>query len=740
MHRARDLVHLDLETEGLDATDETKRIMGIGLASPAGCWYFATHAWPPDHPAWAELREVLAEVGWSSFNTTFDGSWLWRYWGGLQGYVRPAYCTYTAFRALTTEGWPGQRWTLEAAVRDVLGQESHKEVLLELLVKHGLKSSTGKPDKSQMWRLAFLEPAEFGKYCGLDAEGAFQLGQVFGPIIEQYPALARQLREDWVTMSALAIEQQHAGAEVDLSLLHRRYAACQARMAEIDVALAEHPQSGPLVREEERRLVAEFYAPSVAYRRTRAEPAEWATLNAQATEAGVEFVSGLEWPLGGHKWIFATSKSKSLSAGQRAVGGYWYRETPVFTPRNQDKPPPKVNWASDRWVRKVLYTLYPAVELPADELHPKRFSVAGEHGDVVVEATDGGLPPVNLDVMPAFGEVGKLLSERSETEKEASYIASYIESSRDGKVHFRCKIPGTITLRLSGDGGLNFQQIPKVAEVMSAFKPPKGWGLIDLDFASLEPKVMAYFSQDPGYLELFASGQLHDVYLWMAQRMFPDAGIAEVYAPGGKTSKESIAAAKRQFKTLRELVKRIHLAVGYGAGAEKIYTQIRISGEMPEITLPDVVEKRRDYWRILAGIKDWERQLKEERAANGGWIYDGLGLPTAIAEVKLKDIVNTFCQKTGHGALLRFVYYIDKFRRERGVPMRPFLADMHDATNWAYLLGHEADAKAVFDDAMAALNQELTPPPPPPGVIIPPFVPLTGSTEYGMSLWDFKKE
>ena len=277
---------------------------------------------------------------------------------------------------------------------------------------------------------------------------------------------------------------------------------------------------------------------------------------------------------------------------------------------------------------------------------------------------------------------------------------------------------------------VNMQQVPKVADVMRCFQPEAGWGLIDTDIASLEPRVVAYFSRDPGHLELYASGVLHDVYLYVAMALWPDqrdAIAAVYYRPDGTTTPESIAAAKLRFKRERGIAKELHLAAGYGASAQRMYASMRVKGV--RVTLEEVQVMRRRYWELFAGVRRWERQLLAEREDRGGWIYNGRGRPLCVTEDKVKDIVNTFAQSTGHDCLLTLVWHIQRLRRERGLTehLRPWIVDLHDQSTWAVRAGHEAAARRVFEDAYAALNAELA-----------CDVPLTGGIDLGASMWDFK--
>lgn len=275
---------------------------------------------------------------------------------------------------------------------------------------------------------------------------------------------------------------------------------------------------------------------------------------------------------------------------------------------------------------------------------------------------------------------------------------------------------------------VNLQQVPKVRSVLEAFQPAPGWGLVDSDLQAVEPRVIAYFSRDPQYLELFASGRVHDVYLYVAMALFPDQrdAIARVYyLPDGSTSVESVEAAKAQFKRLRGIAKELHLSAVYGASANRIYSTLRVKGI--QVTQAEVKVMRDRYWQLFRGVRDWGNQLRTEREDRGGWIYSGRGRPLCVPDDKVKDITNIFCQSTGHDVLLTLVWRVTTLARARGVPMRPWLADFHDETTWEYKLGHEAQVRQVFEDAYAALNAELQ-----------ADVKLLGNIDFGTSLADFK--
>lgn len=499
-------VHLDFETTGLDACDPAQLAVGLGLAwrdedGDAYAVYFDVR----DGAPWAALADALDHAGWLAFNVPFDGAWLRRYCGRLPRLVGDS---HTAYRLLANEGYLGQSWSLESACAGVLKWPTNQKQWLDAaLTRHGLTTS-GRPDKSQMWRLADLEPADFARYCGEDAYASLVLWEHCLAEAANHPQLLTYLRDEWPCQLRLLVEQQVQGLRVDRAALAGFRSSLVSRLGDAVAKLRAHPRVAPHVHAWEAAAAAEFYAPHVSFRRVRADEAETAEILKAAGYAGYD-------------WHFFASKSKSLKPWQRAVGGYYYREEPVYTPKNVGLPAPQVNWSSDRWLRELLYGKLFRYE-PTD--YPGRIRVWTSPDDYVeVNCTPGGQPPCGKDVLPALGDVGALLTEYNQTEKLISYIDSYLAASaRDGRLHHSLKAPGTATGRLSGANGVSVQQFPKVAEVLSAFGPEPGEVLVDSDITSLEPRVLAYFSRDPNYLELFCD----DVY------MRPEVAVEKFIAAG----------------------------------------------------------------------------------------------------------------------------------------------------------------------------------------------------------------
>lgn len=325
-----------------------------------------------------------------------------------------------------------------------------------------------------------------------------------------------------------------------------------------------------------------------------------------------------------------------------------------------------------------------------------------------VSYTETGLPEVSKKTLPAFGEPGNLLATYNKLVKRRGYVERMIErTARDGILHPQFNTVGTVTLRLGGSGKLNLQQMPKVADFLMALKARPGMKLVQLDFAAVEPTVLAEFSQDKTLLSLYGPNAPadQDIYLFVAAKIGSlGAEIRKYYNPD-KPTKEGIALAKKHCKVDRQIAKVVVLSAAYNAGPPTIHETLTLAGI--DITLNQVRQIHRDYWRLFWGVKRFDETLKDLWAANKGWFPSVLGTPICVAESKLQDAVNRFCQTSGHQILQLWIYHVDRLRAERKLEMYPWIVDFHDEGIWEV---PEADAEAVaqlMTDALDATNTEL---------------------------------
>lgn len=235
----------------------------------------------------------------------------------------------------------------------------------------------------------------------------------------------------------------------------------------------------------------------------------------------------------------------------------------------------------------------------------------------------------------------------------------------------------------------------------------------------------------PEYLQqrLGLPKQQQDVYLFVAAHTNAFAEqILEHYHPDSPTP-ESIDAAKKHCKKIRAACKTVHLAKQYGASKGKIFHTLREAGFPMEFE--DVAQLCDDWDRLFGGTKKFHNKLLSEWKARGGWFYNLLRRPLATDDGKKKDLVNTYCQSTGHDLLLKYLCHVEMLRTEYDVEMYPWIVDYHDESIWEAPEQEVERAQWVLEQALVNLNKELE------QFLI---VPIKGSVEIADTLADIKVE
>lgn len=325
----------------------------------------------------------------------------------------------------------------------------------------------------------------------------------------------------------------------------------------------------------------------------------------------------------------------------------------------------------------------------------------------VVKKTPTGNPCVDRKVLPNLHEAAEHLVAMNKATKEMGYVAKMHQvTSGTSILHPQFMPMRTVSGRLGGTGGINLQQIPKSKGYLQALRARDGFVLVDADVAALEPCVLAELSRDDSMWKLYGPGaKPNDLYLYVAAHIevFSDE-IRKWYDPENPT-KESVSAAKKHCKRLRNISKVVCLSSSYGAGATKIHSELVLAGI--DISLPDVRKIHRDYWRLFRGVKRFGEELERMWSNTGGWVPSLFGLPLPVDASITKDLVNRVCQASGHQYLMRVIYYIDQLRRERKVEMYPWFVDYHDETIWEVPEAQGEAACQVIRDAVAKANEDV---------------------------------
>ena len=118
------------------------------------------------------------------------------------------------------------------------------------------------------------------------------------------------------------------------------------------------------------------------------------------------------------------------------------------------------------------------------------------------------------------------------------------------------------------------------------------------------------------------------------------------------------------------------LAKNYGAGVNKIYTTLRLAGI--ETTKADVSEMVGGMDDLYAAQREFGQDLHDEWQSNGGWILNGVGRPLSVAHTRVKDLINTCVQSTGHDLLMIYIYLARAALDASGLYWKWLVPDWHD--------------------------------------------------------------
>lgn len=244
---------------------------------------------------------------------------------------------------------------------------------------------------------------------------------------------------------------------------------------------------------------------------------------------------------------------------------------------------------------------------------------------------------------------------------------------------------------------------------LKALPAPEGMAIVGNDINSLEPHVLAHFSQDPGYMKIYSKGAAPNcIYLYLGANS-PNHGhlFRSVYDPDNPTI-ESVKEAKKLYADERQRYKVCVLALAYEGtelALDRMFKKFGI-----ETTLKERVQLVKLFKETFHGLPEFRDRLQAEWHANNGWILTGAGRPLGVPKDKVKDIIAYFCQSTGHDFVLRWLYHMQQVRLERGLSgVRPFLPDFHDATYWVCPDNDKyiQMTKDMIYEAYDRLNEEL---------------------------------
>lgn len=156
-------------------------------------------------------------------------------------------------------------------------------------------------------------------------------------------------------------------------------------------------------------------------------------------------------------------------------------------------------------------------------------------------------------------DVGALLDYREHYKLAHSYFPSYKELLHKNRIHCDFNLHGTKTGRLSCSSP-NLQQIPPALKEMFCAAP--GNKLVSLDLSAIEPKLIAYYSEDETLCKIMINKE--DFHGFAAVFLFD--------------LKYPASEVKKRDPDLRQAAKVADLSLFYGTGYKKLWSSLKLHG------------------------------------------------------------------------------------------------------------------------------------------------------------------
>jgi DNA polymerase-1 len=210
---------------------------------------------------------------------------------------------------------------------------------------------------------------------------------------------------------------------------------------------------------------------------------------------------------------------------------------------------------------------------------------------------------------PVSAWLKDILTYREKTKLNGTYLAPLVGKhlGTDKRIHTTYRMSrstfkgGTVTGRLSS-AKPNLQNIPRDVKVKGAFIPSDGKLLFEADYAQLEVRVAAWYSQEPRLLLAFEEGK--DIHTTV---------LANI---NGVPYEDAIKFVKtdKTWKENRTLIKRIVFGTMYGAGAKTIQSAVREMGV--EVSIQKAQKTINKFFATYPDLKSWISETEQYIMAN----------------------------------------------------------------------------------------------------------------------------
>lgn len=271
----------------------------------------------------------------------------------------------------------------------------------------------------------------------------------------------------------------------------------------------------------------------------------------------------------------------------------------------------------------------------------------------------GKVDKTTLTLDPTFGNsawVQDYLTFKKYDKLLSTYLEVFPKVAKYGRIYARFNQTGTVTGRLSSSDP-NLQNIPARSPEGQAIRGLFRGNLLVGDFSQLEPRLMAHFSQDPELLRVFQ--QSIDLYTHVATLVGCDRPTAKVLV----------------------------LAMGYGAGAQKLQQTLAMSGI--HLSLNQVRHFLQELKREFSTYFQWrEERIRESQRTGQVTTLDGRKRRIETNAFSWRgqqqgrsdrQAANAIIQGSAADVVRRVMLYTSKM-----YPNLKMLAQVHDELVWEY--------------------------------------------------------
>jgi len=236
----------------------------------------------------------------------------------------------------------------------------------------------------------------------------------------------------------------------------------------------------------------------------------------------------------------------------------------------------------------------------------------------IIAKTKKGAPSTAEATLLRIADQHKVATALIKYRKWAKYVNTYLGPWKyewmdsGGRIHSSYKLFGTVTGRLSGEGGI--QQVPRDPFIRGVIGATPGWSFLQADYSQVELRIAAMLSGDKKMLGQYLRGE--DIHMIRAMRM--------TGKPADQVSKEE-----------RKKAKAVNFGYIYSMGAKKFVSYAFDNYDL-KITLEEAEADRRSFFEDYQSLRPWHARQRK-LAQRYGRVQSPIGRIRHLPDIKSED-------------------------------------------------------------------------------------------------------